>query len=125
MASEKSILNETIVRVSALPETCVWRNNTGMAWQGQQINARVGTYVKVERDMVLLRDARPVRFGLPGSSDIIGAHAGRPVAIETKAANGQQAELQSSFERAWVKAGGLYVLARTASDAPFALRSSS
>jgi hypothetical protein len=72
--------------------------------------------------MVILRHARPVKFGLEGSGDIIGAAHGRPLAVETKADAGRQRETQMMFERAWVKAGGIYVLARSADEALQAVR---
>jgi hypothetical protein len=115
--SEKAHLNDTLVAVSALPRTLVWRNNTGMAWQGEPMNLRVGSMLRIEAGMTLLRNARPIRFGLTGSADVIGAQEGRPVAIEMKDEDGNQKTGQKLFEEAWVKAGGLYVLARSAEEA--------
>lgn len=119
--SEKSIMNATLVAVSSLPDALVWRNNTGQAWQGGRVQARVGGQITVQPGMVILANARPVSFGLAGSADIIGAVQGRPVAVESKTNTGRQAPEQSAFQRQWVKAGGLYVLARTESDAIEAL----
>lgn len=119
--SEKSIMNATLVAVSSLPDTLVWRNNSGQAWQGQQVRGRVGGTITVQPGMVILANARPVTFGLTGSADIIGAIQGRPVAVESKTSTGRQAPDQSAFERQWVKAGGLYVLARTENEAVEAL----
>ena len=73
--------------------------------------------VRIEPGMVVLRNARPIKFGLPGSGDILGAHAGRPVAVEMKDERGAQRELQKNFERSWVKAGGIYILARSSEEA--------
>lgn len=115
--SEKSILNETLVALSALPETLVYRNNTGMAWTGKKVDAVVGQLVRVKPGTVILENARPIRFGLPGSGDIMGATSGRPLAVETKDAIGKQRESQELFERAWVRAGGIYILARSADEA--------
>lgn len=115
--SEKSILNEALVLVSALPETLAWRNNTGMAWQGQQRPVRVGQTLHVERGMVVLIDARPITFGLPGSADILGVSRGRAIAVETKALWGKQREQQALFQRAFSAAGGLYGLAYTPQQA--------
>lgn len=67
--------------------------------------------------MVILRDARPTKFGLNGSGDIIGCIRGRAVAVETKTESGRQRPTQEIFERQWTRAGGLYVLARTAEEA--------
>jgi hypothetical protein len=73
--------------------------------------------------MVILRDARPVKFGLEGSGDIIGAASGRPLAVEMKTAEGQQRRAQIMFEQAWVKVGGIYILARSAGEALDKVRS--
>ena len=93
-----------------------------MAWQGNQRRARVGETVRVEPGMVILTGARTIRFGVPGSADIIGAHAGHPLAIEAKDEMGRQSEVQIHFERAWRKAGGIYILARDVDEAIHDLR---
>lgn len=115
--SEKAILNPTLVAVSALPETMIYRQNTGQAWQGRPVNRTPGTYVLVEPGMKILAEARPIRFGLEGAGDAVGATRGRPLQIETKTLTGPQREAQKLFEQAWVKAGGLYILARSAREA--------
>lgn len=115
--SEKAILNEALVAVSALPRTLVYRNNSGAAWQGKQVEARIGEMIRVEPGMMILRDARPVRFGLTGSGDIMGVVDGQAASIEIKDATGKQSTEQHNFERAWTKAGGIYVLARSSEDA--------
>jgi hypothetical protein len=120
--SEKARLNDILVGVTALSDTMAWRNNTGTAWQGDRCGARVGSTVRVEAGMVILRDARPIKFGLTGSADIIGAHRGFPLAVEVKDEEGRQTEVQYHFERAWRKAGGLYILARTPDEAIHGIR---
>lgn len=120
--SEKAILNDALVDLAALPETMVWRNNTGTAWQGERVNAPVGSMVKVAPRMVILRDARPVTFGLPGSGDILGTHRGLALAVEIKKRTGRQSQQQRNFERAWTAAGGVYVLARSAGEAVRAVK---
>lgn len=115
--SEKAELNDTLVELSALPETMVYRQNTGMFWQGTLLDATPGQHVKVEPGMVILRGARPVRAGLPGSGDIVGSRRGRALQVEMKNLTGRQREIQQNFERAWIKAGGIYILARTAAEA--------
>lgn len=115
--SEKAILNDTLMAVSALPDTIIYRQNTGQAWQGRPINRPIGEYVRIEHGMKILADARPVNFGIEGCGDAVGAHRGRPLQIETKTATGRQREAQIIFERAWVKAGGIYILAREPAQA--------
>lgn len=115
--SEKSIQNEGLVALSAEPDAMVWRNNTGQAWQGEPVKAAIGSFVKIETGMMVLRNARPVKFGLPGSADVLGAVQGYPVAVEFKTLSGRQSDQQALFARAWRKAGGIYVLARSPDDA--------
>jgi hypothetical protein len=94
--SESAILLEVLMAVSRLPETLVWRNQTGA------LRNRAG---------------RLVTFGLVGSPDIIGVMRGRAIGIETKSASGRQSITQKRFEQAWRAAGGIYVLARSAAEA--------
>lgn len=119
--SEKAVLNDVLVAASALPETLVFRQNTGMAWQGEPLHAKTGSTVTVRPGMRILMNARPINFGLVGSGDILGANRGRPLAIETKTLTGAQREAQRNFEAAWVRAGGLYILARSVDDVLAAL----
>lgn len=114
--SEKAILNDTLVKVSALPETIIWRNNTGTAWAGRRVNVRPGQTLVVKPGMTIIMDAQPISFGLPGSGDAMGASAGRPLAIETKDATGRQTQEQKDFQAAWEAAGGVYILGRDADD---------
>lgn len=94
--SESAILRAVLVAVSRLPDTMVWRNQTGA-----------------------LRDARGrvVTFGLIGSPDIIGVYQGRALGIECKTQTGRQSDNQHNFERAWRAAGAIYILARSVDDA--------
>lgn len=117
MASEKRIQSEALIAVSALPDTLVWRNNTGTAWQGTPVRAAPGQTVVVRPGMIILTDARPISFGLKGSADIIGVSSGRALAIEVKDATGRQSEWQVKFAAAWKRAGGTYGLARSAAEA--------
>jgi outer membrane lipoprotein SlyB len=112
--SERSILAETLCKVSAMPETLIYRQNTGQAWTGRPVNAMVGSYLRVEPGMKILAQARPIDFGLAGAGDACGVSRGRAVQIEMKTLTGRQREVQQHFERAWVKAGGIYILARDA-----------
>lgn len=115
--SEKAILNDTLMKVSALPETIVYRQNTGQAWQGRPIDIGPGEYIRVEPGMKVLGEARPINFGIEGAGDVVGATRGKPLQIETKTLTGRQREAQIIFERAWVKAGGIYILARSPEEA--------
>jgi hypothetical protein len=113
--SEKAILNSTLIELSKAfhPDGMFWRNNTGTAWNGEKVRAGVGQMIRVETGMVILRNARIISFGLPGSSDILGCLNGRFVAPETKTRTGAQRETQINFEKAFRRAGGLYILGRS------------
>ena len=76
-----------------------WRNNTG----AQKINNDHGS--------------RFVRFGLPGSADIIGVHKGRFIAIEVKSKRCRQSTNQQQFQLNIEKYGGSYILAFSIDDA--------
>jgi hypothetical protein len=98
--SETEIMRAILVAVSALPETMVWRNNTG------QTPAQGG---------------RVIRFGLPGSPDILGVHRGQAVGIEVKTSTGRQSQQQLRFQVAFEAAAGTYIIARSVPDALDAL----
>jgi hypothetical protein len=115
--SEKAIMNDQLVALSALPETLVKRANTGMAWQGNEMKAPIGSKITVTRDMVILQDARRVRFGTLGQADIDGVHRGIGIQVESKTQTGRQTDEQAKFQRAWERAGGVYVLARSPEEA--------
>lgn len=111
--SEKSILNAALVAVTSRPGVMAWRNNTGMAWQGDKLQVRVGQTITIRPGMTVLTDARPIIFGLPGSGDILGVNNGRGFALEGKTRTGQQRETQRKFEAAFTRAGGFYGLFRS------------
>lgn len=72
-----------------------WRNNTGAT--------------KTERGGFL-------RYGFPGSPDIICVIRGQFVGIEVKAKGEKQNENQVNFQKALEKAGGVYILAYSLDD---------
>ncbi|MEG3175797.1 hypothetical protein U1872_06115 [Sphingomonas sp. RB3P16] len=121
MTSEKKALNAALMDISALPDTFAYRQNTGQAWQGRHVDVAVGEYVRVTPGMRILAEARPISFGLPGAGDIVGHRRGFAFQVEMKTLTGPQREEQRSFERAWKKTGGIYVLARSAGEAVSAL----
>lgn len=110
--SEKAIQNDALVELWRvfLPLGCFWwRENTGTAWQGKK--------VKHDKDILVLADARPIKFGLEGIADIMGHCRGLAFAIEMKDSVGRQRTQQKRFEEAWTKGGGIYILARTVEQA--------
>lgn len=120
--SEQAILNDTLVALSEEPDTLVFRNNTGQAWQGQRVERTIGSRIEVEPGMVILRNARPISFGLPGSPDIIGVSGGYALGDEVKKRTGRQAQIQKNFEQRWNQCGGIYLLSRSPEQAVADLR---
>lgn len=87
-------LHQYVVKKALLSMTTkysrTWANNTGM--------------IKTED--------RVVRFGLKGSSDIIGIYKGKFLGIEVKTGNAHQNKFQINFEKMICSMGGIYVLIR-------------
>lgn len=77
-----------------------WRNNTGVAWIGNH----------------------PIRFGLPGSGDILGLLPdGRFLSVECKSKTGKQSDVQKCFQENIEQNNGVYVLAYSVKDLEEAL----
>lgn len=115
--SEHAIQNDALMELTALSDSFFYRQNTGTAWQGEPINVPPGEYVRVTPGMKILAKARPIDFGLEGAGDIVGHRRGRAVQVETKTSTGRQRRAQETFEKVWVKRGGIYILARSAEEA--------
>jgi hypothetical protein len=128
VASERRILAEGLIGVTAEPDVFAWRNNTGQGWQGQRLTLPNGYSLTIKPGMVVLRDARPISFGLPGSGDILGvARAGDlgfGFALEAKTEDrrSQQSEQQRKFQIAFERAGGRYGVFRSPEEAVAHLR---
>ena len=74
----------------------VWRNNTGA---------------------LKAKDERLVRFGKPGSSDILGIMpGGRFIAVECKSENGKLSDKQKAFLEEVERLGGLAIVAKSVDD---------
>ena len=109
--------------VGALPGVRLFRNSVGTGWHGEAAG-------RPAPGLLLLRDPRPVTFGLcPSSPDLIGWRTvtitadmvGQPVAVfagvEVKAARGRVAEGQSNFHARLREAGGICGVARNVEEA--------
>lgn len=107
--SEMGIMKDIQVIASKLRKR-LFRNNCGMAWMGQPFYPPQEMTVVVNPGDVVIRRARPVRFGLtPGSSDLIGWESvkitpkmvgrsfARFLAVEVKTENGHRTDLQKNF----------------------------
>jgi hypothetical protein len=120
MKSEAEILKEILLALGQRSDMRVWRNNTGMLWSGAKVRKveRAGM-AKVEKGDILIKSGYPVRFGLPGSADILGviAPSGKIIAIEVKTETGKQSAQQKAFAKMIRRMGGVYILARSADEA--------
>ncbi len=83
------LVNKLLLAVS--PMGLAWSNNTG----------------------ALKADDRMVRYGLPGSSDILACIGGRMFGIEAKVGRDAWRQKQKDFAAALTRAGGTYILARS------------
>lgn len=116
--AESPILRRILLACTALGWR-VFRNNTGQAWTGNAVTRITRTVtVTLDPGCVVIKDARPIRFGLcEGSSDIIGwTPGGRFVAVEVKAPKGKLSEPQRRFLEAVRDAGGVGIEARSEED---------
>ena len=90
-----------LVAVTSLPGAMLWRQNTG-------------TFLTMD-------GRRVVKVSADGVGDIMGAYRGHAVAIETKTRTGKLRKTQERFRENWLKAGGVYIVARGVDDALAAL----
>ncbi|MCQ8279884.1 VRR-NUC domain-containing protein [Acetobacteraceae bacterium KSS8] len=102
--SEAAIQADILVAITALPSAMFWRSNSGVATRS---------------------DGKPIRFGVPGQPDILGAYRGQAYGIEVKSPTGRQRKEQAIWQRNFERAGGRYILARSVDDALAGLRVSS
>lgn len=83
------LVNRLLIAVS--PLGLAWSNNTG----------------------ALKHDGRMIRYGLPGSSDILACVNGKLFGIEAKVGRDAWRPKQRAFAEALNRAGGTYILARS------------
>lgn len=71
-----------------------------------------------------LRDhsGRLVRYGLPGSPDVLACIGGHFIGVECKVGRDRQSDRQQRFAAAMARAGGIYILARSVEDVADRLR---
>lgn len=119
--NESNITKLIMLAVSKL-STTVFRNNTGMGWQGKVIRTTTND--------ILIKEPRPLHAGLcTGSSDLIGwttreitpDMVGKKVAIftaiEVKTGIGRTSKEQLAFMQAVRTCGGISGIARTPEEA--------
>jgi hypothetical protein len=114
---EKSIQSQIFAAIGSRPDVRLFRNNVGVAWQGE--------VTRLQNGDVLIRNPRRVVYGLcEGSSDLIGfrrltirpEHVGRQVAqfvaLEVKSKTGRPSPEQLNFLRVVQASGGAGGVAR-------------
>jgi hypothetical protein len=107
--TEAEIQARILLAYGALPGVRLFRNTVGFGYQGDVVSE--------SRGVVVLKNARPVTFGLcPGSSDIIGWNQGRFLAIEVKAKAGRASDKQNLFGEAVERDGGFFRISRSVDD---------
>lgn len=96
---EAALQRLVIARLNLLPGVDVWRSNAGGAKDGAT--------------------GRVLKFGVPGQADVTGLMRphGRRLEVELKSKRGYQTPEQRAWQIRIEKLGGLYVLARTLSEA--------
>lgn len=134
--TEKSIMREVMLAASKLGVRLL-RNNCGHAWIGNAKRISAVQTVTVYPGDVVVRQARPIHFGLAvGSSDLIGwtpysvsrtdADEGRVLAVftavETKSDTGRATQEQENFVEQVRKDGGIGVIAHSVDEAIAAIR---
>lgn len=66
--------------------------------------------------------SRYIRYGYPGSADIVAIIFGRYIAIECKTEIGKQSDKQKAFQERVEQAGGVYLLVHSVEELSDALK---
>ena len=118
--SEKNILNDVALYFTKIGGR-IFRNNSGMAWQGKgkPFRAQMATTVRLNPGDVVLRSAQPIKYGLcVGSTDqigwkvvhitqeMVGTKIAQFAAVESKFGKTTTTSEQKNFCRVVNEAGG-------------------
>lgn len=97
------LVNAVLKEYGSNPNVRIWKNATGVA---RTLNGDDNNFIK---------------FGLVGSSDIIGIWkpTGKILCFEIKTGTAKQTQTQKNFEKMISDFGGVYVLVRQLSDLDF------
>jgi hypothetical protein len=122
---ESPILKMILLSTGLTHKVKLFRNNTGMAWQGESVR----TYTEKGDRYTILKNARPIHAGLiKGSSDLIGWKeievtnqlVGKKIAVfvalEVKSEKGKASPEQITFLQNVKNAGGICGVARSVQD---------
>ena len=131
---ESTIQNMIRLALSKIPGVTSWRNNTGMAWTGNDtLKVTIKNIFRAQNDLrpgdLIIRNPRPFRAGLcEGSSDLIGLktititqdmvgqQVGQFIAVEVKTKTGRVSKKQQNFTDHINKLGGSAIVARSEDD---------
>ena len=124
--TETPLMKKIMLAIGGLPFLRIFRNNTGMAYQGE----KTGEFTRNGERHITLKNPRPIHAGLcVGSSDLIGWKVvevtpelvGKKVAVfaalEVKTAKGKASPEQVNFLKQVQEAGGIAGLVRSEEDA--------
>lgn len=124
---EQEIQNEILRAFGTRSDLRLIRMNVGVAVPMSTVKAaqralETGRIVKAAH---ILRNARPVTFGVPGMADLTGiiSPTGQRLEIEVKTLVGRQSKVQKNYEIMINNMGGKYILARSVGDVLEALNS--
>lgn len=96
-APHTALVRSILAACGSRPDCRLWANATGV---GRSMDSD-----------------RTIRFGLPGSSDILGIYrSGKLLAIECKTGSARQSKEQLAFQDMVSKFGGYYYVARDVAD---------
>ena len=119
--SESETQRRILLDIGSRPDTRLWRINVAQAWVGDD-------YHWIGRDL-RITNARPLRAGTTGMSDILGLHrrvittqdvgsnVGRFLALEVKSQRGGATPEQRKFLEAVSRFGGIAAVVRSTEDA--------
>lgn len=92
------MVNEILIAIGSRPDLIVWKNATGVARS--------------------LDGERIIRYGLPGSPDIIGfSNMGKFIGIECKTGQAKKSKKQNNFHAIAEKFGAIYFVAKSVDEA--------
>lgn len=138
---ETDILRETMLALGQRDDVILWRQNTGGIEFGgpssEDIKRAIAILMDVRRvhrsedaltclRSVLARKTQMIRYGLKGQADLTGvliihAFGGWPFGVrlelELKSESGKQTKEQKDFEAMMLRAGVVYICARSAAEA--------
>ncbi len=114
---EAVILNQILRAFGTRPNLRLWRQNTGQAVPYSTVKSalehlRIGDSSGAA---MILQNARPITFGLPGQADLTGIYRGLRLEIEVKDKT-VQSEKQRHFAEMILKQGGVYILAHSVTE---------